>query len=136
MEQCMEGVDMGFDGFVKMVFNNPVQEPFSFIFSFPEDLTPLQRSEALGFFIVTGAKMKYNKQLAELTEKEITNLRDYLLSIGFDIDYKLNVKTKQVTDYREDNTPYQRDITFNHYDISFKVADMKLGRIHSHNLPI
>lgn len=127
----MEHQDMTFDKFIDMVFKHPVQDPFSFDFSFIDQIPDkTQQNQLLGQFVVTGAKMLYDKQLAQLTESEIGVLKKYMLSIGFDVKYETKVQTKKVVDYHPDNTPYDREVSFNHLNIMFNHADRKLYNIH------
>lgn len=129
-----EAVDMSFNQFVDMIFKNPPQEPFTWNFSFINNLPNKdQQAQLLGYFIVTGAKNKYDKELANLTEREIGTIREYLLSIGFDIEYEQLKSVKKVRDYHPDNTPYDREIEYSEWKIQFKAADLALSRIHSHN---
>src|SRR3989344_2196937 len=103
-ETLQTPVDMNFKDFVSFVFGFPPQDAFSYDFSFIENIPSReQQAQLLGEFLVTGAKLKYNKALADLSDTERQVLRQYLLSIGFDVNYIVKPETKTVIDYTINN---------------------------------
>ena len=75
-------------------------------------------------FLVTGADIKFNKDLAMLTPEEIGVLRGYLLSIGYDADYSPVERRQTVLDYEPSGRPFLRYISYKEWQITFKVASM------------
>jgi len=93
------------------VFSHEPLPPHSFSFSLMDEADPKIVPQLLGNFLSTGAKMKFNKpELGLLTEREIEILREYLLSIGWDMEYSVE----------RINLPM--GLHKNHYKIQFKSA--------------
>jgi hypothetical protein len=113
--------DFRWNHFVEAIFNQPCQEPFSFNVEFINRIPDKnQLSQLLGYFISTGAKQIYSKELADLSAEEWECIRRYLLSIGWDVEYAVEQKTKKVVDYNPDGSKVKKDIPFNHINISFR----------------
>lgn len=66
---------------------SPPPTPFKFRIQFidPNDYSKL--ASFLGHFLMYGCKKLYNVEPCKLTLPQISTLRDYILSIGYDIDY-------------------------------------------------
>ena len=86
----------------------------------------------LSSVLLTGASIKYNKPLHELSEHELYTLREYLLSIGWDADYHLARITREVLDYYPNGKPYVKLLSLNNWQITFKLADRALNRYDDH----
>ena len=127
--------DLDFPSFVNSLFHNESQPPFSFRIELTQSLTEAEVSNILGSMLVTGAQIKYGKQLHELSDVQIGRLRTYLLSIGWDADYNPVSRKKQVIDYEPDGIPYLRYIEVKEWQITFKPADQSLNQYNSHCIP-
>ena len=124
-------LDLSFAGFTTSLFNKSSMPPFSFRLAL-EDMTPETFKDTMSAFLVTGANIKYGKLLHELSEKELGILRNYLLSIGYDVDYNLVVRTKKVLEYRENGTPFFKVLKFNEWQVTYKVANQALNEYNTH----
>jgi len=110
------------DQFIHGLFSCPPAEPFSFRIEM-EEAAPEQVRDNLSMILVTGAKVKYGRELAALTREEIETIRKYLWSLGYDADYSLVKCGKPVLDYHPDGMPYIRDVSVNNWQITFKAAN-------------
>jgi len=99
-------------------------EPYSFVIAHDQSpqMSQQEFQQLLGYFIMTGAKKLFNKQLHELDQSQIDQVRKYLNGIGWDYEYQANPISREVTDYKHDGTPYQRNITVNNWQFIFKKA--------------
>jgi len=116
-------INEGIEQFTRMLFMKTSMPPFSFII----DFGGISPEKILASMLISGAQIKYNRELSSLSETEIGTLREYLLSIGWDTDYKLANLYKEVLDYRPDGQPYVRNIKINNWQITFKVANSNLA---------
>jgi len=119
-------ITSSFEQFIQSLFQSPPQPPFSFLIDFPSG--DAQTQTILGSLLMTGAQIRYAKQLGDLTESEISKMREYLLSIGWDAEYHLATLCKEVLDYHCDgaHTPYIRNLKINSWQITFRTADQSL----------
>lgn len=115
-------ITSGFEQFVQTLFRSAPQPPFSYIIEFPNN----QVNSILGSLLMTGAQIRYNKQLSDLTVSEIGKIREYLLSIGWDAEYHLATLYKEVLDYQCNGVPYIRNLKINNWQITFQMADQSL----------
>lgn len=79
-------VELSFPDFVRSLFSSPPQDPYSFCMQFIDEMPREMLPQCLGHIIMVGAKNLYDKELAHLTPDEIFALRQYLWSIGWDVD--------------------------------------------------
>lgn len=117
--------EISFQDLIERVFNMPEPpEPYSFVISHEQSphLNQQQFQELLGYFIMTGAKKLFNKQLHELTQSHVNQLKKYLNSIGWDFECQSRPLSREITDYKPDGTAYQRTITVNNWQFMFKKA--------------
>lgn len=115
-------ITSSYEQFIQSLFRSPPQPPFSFFIDFADN----QANSLLGSLLMTGAQIRYNKQLNELTESEISKIREYLLSIGWDAEYHLATLHKEVLDYHCTGTPFIRNLKINNWQITFQTADQSL----------
>lgn len=113
----------GINDFVTTLFTDSPQSPFTYFMDMSSEPNPMM---VLSQILMAGAQIKYQKQIADLTETEVAKLRDYMLSLGWDADYKLVVKYKEVLDYKPDGSPYVKEIKLNNWQVTFKAADTRL----------
>lgn len=120
-EDDIETKDYDISEFVENIFKHEPLDPFAIenVILFEEGSTLIQ---FLGHFIVRGARILYNKELAHLSEDEIFKVRSYLLSIGWDVEYEMVKESKSVKDYHPDGTEYTKEIPVNNWKIQFKKA--------------
>ena len=105
---------------IRRIFSAPCLPPYSFRFDLDND--PEELRQLLSFFIVTGADIKFGKELAHLTQGELEVLREYMLSIGYDADYNLVQREKLVLDYEPDGRPFTKYISYGEWQITFKIG--------------
>jgi hypothetical protein len=117
-----------------MLFSNPPLPPFSMFADFSE-ATPDQVTQFYSQIVMYGAKAMYDKGLHELSPSQIETLREYLLSMGCDVEYNLNEDKKIVLEYTEEGERVSRSIKTNHYQLVFKPADPALNKIEAHISP-
>ena len=113
----------GIDQFAHTLFSTSSQPPFSFHLDFSSVPEP---NVVLGSMLITGAQIRYGKELGALTEREIGSLREYLQSIGWDADYHMASSFKEVVDYRLNGEPFIHNIKIKDWQITFKQADPSL----------
>jgi len=106
--------------FVVKLYKSPPQPPFSFHLTLP---VGIEIHEFLGYMVVYGAKEIYQRQLGELSPEEIQHLREYLLSIGWDVEYTVESR-EQVFSAKDSGETVTRPV--NYYLIDFKPADRAL----------
>lgn len=92
----MSSMDFNFGDFVERIYQMPPQPAFSFHMEFLDTIDAEQLRKLLAHFVMTGAKRKYNKDLAALTPNEIDHLREYLLSIGFKVEFKVESRMQKL----------------------------------------
>ena len=114
-------IDLKFPDFVERVFQLEPNPPFSFRLQFLEEIDMQLLRKMLAYFIMTGAKMLYKKELAELSENQIDKLKEYLLSIGYLVEYKVDTSDTKKTDWNKEG------IKVNHFIIDFKPASQSLN---------
>lgn len=124
-------MDFDWGEFVNNLFSQPPQDPFTFSMEFLDNIDERQLSELLGSMLITGAKNKYHKQIAELSPPEIEQLQRYYHSIGYEVKYQINTKlqfvpalNKQapVNFFQIDFQPYPRIYNrYNQPDKIFKI---------------
>jgi hypothetical protein len=116
-------MEMDVPTLIRHIFSAPCLPPFSFRF----DLGGEQLRLLLSSFIVTGADIKFGKELAHLTREELGVLRDYMLSIGYDADYNLVQREKIVLDYTPSGRPFTKYVPYGEWQITFKIAEAPVG---------
>lgn len=110
-------MDFDWNDFLEKLFNKSPLDPFTFTLSFLDITNKQKISELLGHMLVTGAKQKYNKVIADLLPPEIDELQKYYHSIGFKVEYHVEIeqhyfaelnKTIPVNLFQIDFLPYSR----------------------------
>lgn len=89
-------VDFDWNQWVDRLFNLPPQDPFTFSLTFLSVVNRQQLIELLAQALMNGVKIKYNKELASLTESEIEEVQKYFHSFGYHILYKVNTSMEYV----------------------------------------
>jgi len=107
--------------FIQEIFKTAPKEPFSFYLTLPEEV---QIRDFLANFIVSGADSLYHCQLADLTPDQIEHLRQYLLSIGWDVEYQVESRQQSFPKNNNQSETVTRQV--NYYLIDFKPADPAL----------
>jgi hypothetical protein len=102
-------LDFNWSDFVEKLFTNPPMDPFTLRMEMLDNVDQRKLSQMLGYMLITGAKMKYNKEIAHLLPQEIDTLQKYYRSIGFQVTHEVTV-----TDGGEGKGP------INHFQISFQ----------------
>lgn len=82
-------MDFSFGDFVEKLYQMPAQPAFAFHIEFLDTINSEELRKLLAHFVITGAKRKYNKELTDLLPNEIEHLQEYLASIGFKIEFKV-----------------------------------------------
>lgn len=119
--------DFKFKDFVTAIYKKDPQDPFSLCLQFLDEIKPEDLRQLLAYFIVTGAKTLYNKELAQLTPDEIGNLREYLHSVGWDVSYEVETRMQKISE-KDPN----KETPVNYFKIDFFPADPTLNK-HSDN---
>lgn len=114
-----------FNGFIRSIFSNSPQPPFSYRFDIPGG--SVQQVSTMASVLTMGADLKYGKKLHDLSLNEIAVIRDYLLSFGWDADYHKVTMNKEVLDYHQDGKPYIKQLNINNWQFTFKLADHSLA---------
>ena len=114
---------MNISEFTQLLFSNQPLPPFSYFMQL--DLNS-NYEQILGNMLIQGSLTIYNKQLCDLTASEISHLREYLLSIGWDADYGMVNLNKEVLDYHPNGEPYIFNLKINNWQVTFKAADPAL----------
>lgn len=113
------------NSFLDNLFRQPPTPPFSFRLAF-EGLPAGQLHNILGDILIKGASIRYNRQLHELSDREMQTMREYLHSIGWDAVYNIVKRSKTVLDYHPDGTPYMRVFPLNNVQMTFQPASPSL----------
>jgi hypothetical protein len=102
--------ELSFSDMVKNIYSAPPMDAFSVHFEFLDEIKKEEVKKYLAYFVMEGAKIKYNKQLAELVDTEIATLSEYLHSIGWDVSFQIETKTQNIEG---------KDIPVNYFLIDF-----------------
>jgi hypothetical protein len=113
-ETGLQYQDFGWDDFVEMLFSRPPEEPFAYQMKFLDELNKQQLTGLLGRSLINGVKLKYNKELAQMTPNEIDEIQKYYHSIGYEVQYRIEKIQKLPTDpivnlFMIDFVPYKRN---------------------------
>ena len=103
-QQCDEYGNYGdfdWNEFVESLFKTAPQDPFSFTMSFLDQIDELKLSTLLGNMLITGAKNKYGKEIAQLDQNEIDELQKYYHSIGYMVKYEIETTEKFVSELKK-----------------------------------
>src|SRR5579883_1671039 len=82
--------DFSWKDFVALIYKEDPKPSHTYAMQFLDEIPPKALKQYLAYFIIYGAKTLYKKELAQLSEIEIGKLRQYLLSLGWNIEYKLD----------------------------------------------
>jgi hypothetical protein len=85
--------DFSWKDFVTMIYKTDPKPAHSYSVTFLDDIPSKDLPQYLGYFIVYGSKTLFGKELAALTPDQITQLRKYLASIGWNVEYKVDTVT-------------------------------------------
>jgi hypothetical protein len=90
--------DFDWDDFVAKLFSHPPCDPFTFRFEFLDgNLKGNDQNKIislLGGMLIKGVRLKYNKEIAQLTQTEIDDVQKYYHSLGYQVKYSIE-KTHQ-----------------------------------------
>ena len=135
MSSELEETELDLTGFMRSVFNKSAMPPFSFRVNLSQ-ASYADKNNFLQSFILTGCNSLFDgEQLHNLTDRQIKKLREYLLSIGYDVDYNNINENKIVKVYNKDGSPYLKKLTDMRLNITFKDADPALNTYNSHIIP-
>ena len=99
--ESVESLDMDFGNFVKRLYENPLQKPFSYTLQFLTEIPHDQAQNYLGYILTTGAKELFDKELVYLSQEQIETLREYMHSIGWDAEYQVTTQENQGQKYNQ-----------------------------------
>ena len=115
--------DFKFKDFVTAIYKMEPQDPFSLRLQFLDEIKKEDLRQLLAYFIMTGAKTLYGKELSELTPKEMKNLRSYLHSIGWDVKYEIEKRMQKISE-KDPN----KETPVNYFKIDFFPANPALDK--------
>jgi hypothetical protein len=104
--------DFNWNDFVTVLFKQPPQSQNTFRLEALQELSHAELSKMLGELLIHGAQVMYSKQLAELAPDEIDELKKYLASVGFTVEFN-------VTSSEEFSPAYGRKVPVNRFQIQF-----------------
>lgn len=81
--------DFDWGEFIDFLFSQPPQEPFTFTMSFLDTIDKNILPQLLGQLLVKGVKIMYHKEICNLLPHEITEMKKYFHSIGYDVSYDI-----------------------------------------------
>lgn len=108
--------DFSWKDFVAAIYKQDPQPPHTFAMESLEEMPKDALQKYLAHFLMYGAKTLYNKELAQLLPEEIAQLRRYLLSVGWNVDYKIETRQQKLKDGSDKETPV------NYFLIDFSCA--------------
>lgn len=88
--------DFNFDEFVEKIYQEAPKPAFTYHMEFLEVISADELRKLLAYFVMTGAKRIYNKELSELLPNEIEHLREYLISIGYKVEFKVESRMQRI----------------------------------------
>jgi hypothetical protein len=110
-------MDFDWKEFVEKLFMQQPRDPFTFSMEFLDTISERKLSELLGYMLITGAKNKYNKEIAQLLPQEIDELQKYYHSIGYEVKYQINTKMQYVSELN-------KELPVNFFQIDFQPYPM------------
>jgi len=81
--------DFKFCDFVQNLYKMEPNPPFSLSLEFLSEIDKEELQKLLAYFVIEGAKIRFNKTLNELSKQDIDYLREYLLSIGYEATFDI-----------------------------------------------
>ncbi|GAJ15048.1 unnamed protein product [marine sediment metagenome] len=127
MVGCQDGeitsIDFKFNDFVDAIYKQEPGEPFAYRLEFLDQIDKEELRKLLAYFVITGAKTKYEKELAQLSPDEIKYLRQYLISIGYNVKFEVQQKMQKL-----DPKNPQKETAVNYFMIDFFSADPALDK--------
>lgn len=126
----LSDLQLDLTGFINNIFRNTAMPPFSYRLEL--DGGPAALNNFLQSFVLKGCEELFQTDLHNLTDSQVKELREYLLSIGYDADYDPITETKLVKIYHPDGTPGLKELKINRFNITFKPADNSLDNYNSH----
>lgn len=125
----LQELELDTNAFFNSIFNTSPMPPFSYRI----EIIPDMLNTVLQSFVLGGCTKLYpGINLHQLNQRQIGTLREYLLSIGYDIEYNLIEESKIIKDYHPDGSPFLRKLNNNRYNFTFKQADPQLNNYNSH----
>jgi len=113
-------MDFNWSDFVDRLFQQAPQDPFFFYMEWLEDMSERKVSELLGMMLVKGAKILYNKEIAQLAPEEIETLQRYYRSLGYQVDYAVETKDQYIA-------KMGKVMPVNFFQIDFKPCSQRLN---------
>lgn len=117
-------IDLNFNEFVSAIYKHEPAEPFAYQLEFLDQMNPEELRKLLAYFIITGAKTIYSKELAQLLPNEIEYLRKYLLSIGFKVEFKIEKRLQKL-----DPNDQDKETPVNYFLIDFIPASSTENKV-------
>lgn len=127
VEQSVEYKDFYFKDFVSEIYKIKPQDPFSLRLEFLDQIDEAQLRNHLAYFLISGAKILFNKDLSQINKNEIDKLQEYFHSIGW--DFKLDIIRE--TRFLEIDNKF-KDTPVNNFIFDFFPAKHELD---IHNVP-
>jgi hypothetical protein len=93
--------DFSWKDFVAAIYKREPEPAHTFTLEFLTEIPKDSLQKYLAHFVMYGAKTLYKKELAALTPEEIAKLQQYMNSIGWQADYKVETRDKKL-DERSD----------------------------------
>jgi len=124
-------MELELNSFIDSVFHNEPMPPFSFRFEL-SSADPNMLNNFLQSFVLKGCDELFNTELHSLSKRQVGKLREYLLSIGYDVDYDNKEETKLVKIYNSDGSPALKSISSSRFNVTFKSANPALNSYNSH----
>lgn len=90
--------DFSWKDFVENIYRRDPEPTHTFSIEALEELPKDAMQKYLAYFLMYGAKTLYKKELAQLVPEEIDNLRRYLSSIGWKVNYTIETKQQNLDD--------------------------------------
>ena len=125
-------VDIDFERLTERIFNEPPADPFTYRLEFLTELDENGLRKELGKMLMRGCKQKYNKEIAQLDEKEIEEMQKYYRSIGYEVDYAIGTQIRYVPELKKTVPELKKTVPVNLFQINFKPCYQALNK---HNQP-
>jgi hypothetical protein len=96
--------DFSWKDFVTAIYKRDPEPSHTFTIEALDVLPKDALQKYLAHFLMHGATTLYKKELSQLLPDEIANLRKYLLSIGWKVDYKVETRMQKLKDGSDKET--------------------------------
>jgi hypothetical protein len=130
-------IEFSINDLITSIFSLPPNDPFTIRLELVDQTNLNEQTliNVLQDILMQGCRLKFKKALHALNHNEAAIMRQYFQSFGWDVPYEKEIVTKQVVDYHEDGTPYNREVSFNYWKFTFTPADQSLNKYNSHTMP-